>query len=214
MLSAPRILVPLVGPFLVLATATAQQESAHCHQEEPPSTPAATQPERPHLEIPDVEVTTAAGETVRFRSELLEGKVVALNFVFTTCTTVCPPMGANFSRLQQELGERVGRDVHLISVSIDPVTDTPARLAAWGERFGAGPGWTLVTGKKSEIDKLLKALEVFTPDFTDHSPVVLVGHAGGDRWTRAYGLAPPARLIELLEDIAAPRTAALGEVRR
>ena len=85
-------------------------------------------------------------------------------------------MGANFAKLQKVLGERVGQDVHLISVSVDPATDTPERMKAWGQKFGAGPGWTLVTGDRNEITHLLKALGVYTPDINDHSPLVLVGN--------------------------------------
>ncbi|NIT75739.1 MAG: SCO family protein, partial [Thermoplasmata archaeon] len=72
-------------------------------------------------------------------------------------------------------------------------------LKAWAEKFGRQPGWTLVTGSKPEVDKLLKALKVFTPDKNDHSPIVLVGDEGRDEWTRAYGLAPPAKLAEAIQ---------------
>jgi protein SCO1/2 len=154
------------------------------------------------LGIPDVPVRDQTGAERRFYTDLVAGKTVAMNFVFTTCTTICPPMGANFARLRKELGERAGRDLHLISVSVDPVTDTPERLAAWSRQFGAGPGWTLVTGERAEITRLLKALEVFNPDFTQHSPVVLIGNDAAGEWTRAHGLAPPAKLQELLAKAA------------
>lgn len=152
------------------------------------------------LSIPDVDVVTQNGDSVRF-PELVRDKVVVMNFIFTTCTTVCPPMGANFSRLQKELGERAGRDVFLISVSVDPVNDTPERLRAWGEMFGAGPGWTLVTGSKVDVTRLLKDLQVFTPDIRDHAATVILGDAESDTWTRADGLAPPAKLAEILGEI-------------
>ncbi len=151
------------------------------------------------MEIPDVVVVDQTGAERHFYRDLVAGKTVAVNFVFTTCTTICPPMGANFARLRRELGERAGRDLHLISVSIDPVTDTPERLAAWAEKFGAGEGWTLVTGDRAEITRLLKALEVFTPDVNDHAPTVLIGNGDAGNWTRAHGLATPAKLGELLK---------------
>jgi len=155
------------------------------------------------LSIPDVEVVTQDGETVRFYSGLVEDRVVAMNFVFTTCTTICPPMGAIFGQLEKRLGDRVGRDVQLISVSVDPTTDTPERLSAWAARFGRTPGWTLVTGDKPTVDALLKSLQVFTPDFEDHAPIVLLGNDARDEWTRAYGLAPPERLAEILDELTA-----------
>lgn len=159
------------------------------------------------MEIPDVVVVDQNGAERHFYRDLVAGKTVAVNFVFTTCTTICPPMGANFARLRRELGERAGRDLHLISVSIDPVTDTPERLAAWAEKFGAGPGWTLVTGDRAEITRLLKALEVFTPDPDDHAPTVLIGNGDAGNWTRAHGLATPAKLGELLKQADAAAAA-------
>src|SRR5687767_2097048 len=96
------------------------------------------------LSIPDIAVIDQNGKAVRFHRDLVQGKLVAMNFIFTSCTTVCTPMGANFAALQKLLGDRT--DVALISVSIDPVNDTPARLKAWSARFQARPGWTLVTG--------------------------------------------------------------------
>jgi protein SCO1/2 len=157
------------------------------------------------LNIPDVDLVDQDGNPIHFRSDLVEGKVVAMNFIFTTCTTICPPMGAHFGQLQKQLGDRLGKDMFLISVSVDPLTDTPERLKAWGKIFGAEPGWTLVTGKKPEVDKLLKSLQVFTPDFRDHSPIVLIGDARQGNWTRAYGLAPPEQLAELLEKAASEK---------
>jgi protein SCO1/2 len=156
------------------------------------------------LRIPDVQVIDQDGHARRFHTDLVKGRVVAVNFVFTTCTTICPPMGAGFARLQKLLGDRAGREVHLISVSVDPATDTPERLKAWGRKFGAGPGWTLVTGERDEITHLLKALGGFTPNVNDHSPLVLLGNDARGHWTRAYGLAAPARLAELIEELAAP----------
>lgn len=153
------------------------------------------------LDIPDVQVLTQDGETKSFYDDLIKGRTVAMNFVFTTCTTVCPPMGANFGRLQKELDERFGRDVYLISVSVDPTTDTPERLKAWSEKFGARPGWTLVTGEQQEMERLLKALEVFTADINDHAPVVLVGNDRTGEWTRAYGLASPKALAKIVDEI-------------
>ena len=157
------------------------------------------------MSIPDVELLDQNGRAVRFYQDLVKGKVVAVNFIFTTCTTICPPLGATFARVQKELGERAGRDVHLISVSVDPATDTPERLKAWGEKFHAAAGWTLVTGRKPQVDELLRALGAATGSPSDHTPTVLVGNDAAGQWTRAYGLARPAVLIGLINDAAAGR---------
>ena len=157
------------------------------------------------LSIPDTPLLDQDGREVRFYSDLIRNRVVAINFIFTTCTTICPPMGASFSRLQKLLGERAGSEVELISVSVDPAVDTPPRLAAWAGKFGRAPGWTLLTGAKIEVDGLLKALGVFTPDKTDHSPILLLGNDARGEWTRAHGLAPPAKLAAMLDGLAGAR---------
>lgn len=159
--------------------------------------------ELPRLEIPDAGLVDQDGRAVRVH-DLLVGRRVAINFIFTTCTTICPPMGANFARLQRDLEARGDNDVAFVSVSIDPVTDTPDRLAAWAARFRGSGEWTLLTGEKAEIDSLLKELGVFTPSIEDHAPVLLLGSEPQGRWFRAYGLAPPADLVRALEELRPP----------
>lgn len=174
----------------------------HQHQPEPAKEGTPAKPGVTRLSIPDVTLLDQDGREVRFYTDLVKGKVVIINFVFTSCKVVCPPMGANFARLQNAAGDRVGKDFHLISVSTDPETDTPARLRAWGATFGAKPGWTLVTGEKAQIDKLLLGLSRDVARKGEHSAVVLVGSDPRGEWTQAYGLAPPARLLKLLDDMS------------
>src|SRR5205085_650197 len=152
------------------------------------------------MTIPDVELLDQNGNRVHFYTDLVKGKVVVVQFIFTTCTTICPPLGATFARVQKELGERAGRDVHLISISVDPATDTPERLKAWGAKFHAAEGWTFVTGEKPKVDELLRALGAATASPAEHSPAVLVGNDATGQWTRAYGLARPAVIIKLIGD--------------
>jgi protein SCO1/2 len=150
------------------------------------------------LHIPDVTLLDQDGRPVRFWSDVVRGRVVAVSFVFTTCTTICPPLGANFARLRSLLGSRAGSAVELISVSIDPENDTPARLKAWAAKFGAGPGWTLLTGVPADVERLLRGLQVYTPNFRDHSPLILVGNAATGNWQRISGLAPATEIAAQL----------------
>lgn len=163
---------------------------------------AGETPEKATIDIPDVPVLDQDGRKLLFRSDLVEGKVVAINFLFTNCTTICPPLGATFGKLRKLLGERAGRDVHLISISVDPTTDTPARLKAWAAKFSEGPGWTLVTGSREDVTRLLKSLGAYTANMNDHPPLVLISNRHG-QWTRAYGLAPPAKLAAAIDEMAA-----------
>ncbi|HJX27698.1 MAG TPA: SCO family protein [Thermoanaerobaculia bacterium] len=158
------------------------------------------------VRVPDLALVDQDGKPVRFYSDLVQGKVVMINFIFTSCTTICPPMGATFGKVRQLLGDRAGRDVHLISVSVDPVTDTPERMKAWGAKFGAGPGWTLVTGERETVTQLLKVLGAYNADINDHTPLVLAGNDPQGQWTRAYGLAAPAKLVEMADGLVAQTT--------
>jgi protein SCO1 len=153
------------------------------------------------LSIPDVEVLDQDGNVRHFYSDLIKGKIVAVNFIFTNCTTICPPLGATFARVQRELGDKVGKDVYFISVSVDPLTDTPERLKAWGAKFNAGPGWTFVTGNKEQIDRLLRALGASTARREDHTPSVIIGNDERDVWRRTYGLASTSQMVGLVNEV-------------
>lgn len=135
------------------------------------------------LSIPDVEVVTHEGKTVHFYSDLVKDRAVAVNFIFTECSTICPASGALFASLQKQSA----RGVHFISVSIDPETDTPKKLAAWSGKFRTGAGWTLVTGKRSAIEEIVKAFGATTSRPQDHQPLTIIGSDATHTWTRLYG---------------------------
>lgn len=165
---------------------------------EPPLAATTTPASSSKMVIPDVEVLDQDGNVLHFYSDLIRNKTVAINFIFTNCTTICPPLAATFARVQKEMGDKVGRDVHFISISVDPVTDTPERLKVWGAKFKAGAGWTFVTGEKQEMDKLLNALGAAVAKREDHTPAVIIGNDAKGVWTRAYGLAKPGQLVALI----------------
>jgi protein SCO1/2 len=178
--------------FALIVAGVAQGDSCH----KPATAPQPAAPGTAAMSIPDIAVTTQDGRTVNFYSDLIKGKVVAVNFVFTTCTTVCPPLGAIFGKLQEQQGS-----AQLVSVSIDPEVDTPARLAAWSKKFGARAGWTLVTGRKDDIVRLLKALNAYSPDFMNHQPVTIVGNDATGTWKRSYGFTSASKLAGMLEEL-------------
>src|SRR5262245_60201272 len=153
--------------------------------------------------IPDAELFNQDGKKIHFYSDLIKDKVVIVSLFFTSCTSICPMQGESLSKLQATLGDRLGRDVYLVSVSMDPEGDPPERLKIWGLQFGAKPGWTLVTGKKSEIDKVAMALTGAPAVKGEHSPIVFVGSDKTGRWIRAYGLAEPAKLDSLIAEVTA-----------
>jgi len=147
--------------------------------------------------IPDTELIDQRGQSVRFYSDVMKGHIVVINTIFTTCTTICPPMGANYAKLQKILRTQGATNVKLISISVDPLVDTPERLTKWAGNFGAGPEWTLLTGTRSNVQTVLKALRVFAADKNEHTSMVLIGDDTGTNWVRTNALASPARLAEL-----------------
>lgn len=149
------------------------------------------------MNIPDVEVVDQNGRKLHFYTDLVKGQTVAINFIFTTCTTICPPLGATFARVQKEVGDK---NVRFISISVDPATDTPERLKAWGAKFHAGDGWTFVTGAKPQIDELLRALGASSARREDHTPTILIGNDARGSWTRTYGLAKASELVQVINN--------------
>lgn len=145
-------------------------------------------------------VQTHDNRELHFYSDLIKKRVTAINFIFTSCTTVCPLMGVRFAQLQALLP----KDVSLISVSIDPANDTPQRLAEWGKRVGAKPGWTLVTGTKPDIDTLLRSLGTAIADPASHTPLVLIVDDRGETPTfqRLDGLTDPKSIAKTLVELA------------
>jgi protein SCO1/2 len=139
--------------------------------------------------FPDVQLTTHTGREVRFFSDLLDGRVVAVNFIYTSCPDACPMETARMRDVQRILGDRLGEDVFFYSISIDPAHDTPEVLAAYVAKWGIGPGWTFLTGAQADIDHLRKKLGVYTPlrergTSQDHNLSLILGNARTGRWMK------------------------------
>ena len=193
---------------MTLVKPTAKPETKTQPQPQPQSTSDAFS----STKIPDAEVLDQNGKQLNFYSDLIKGKTVAINFIFTTCTTICPPLTATFRRVQQDARAR-GLDVQLISVSVDPITDTPERMRDFAAKFKAEPGWTFVTGDKTRIDSVLQALGASVANKNDHTPMILIGNDETDYWTRAYGLTSPSKIVDLLVTAAKSKASASFEDR-
>jgi protein SCO1/2 len=150
----------------------------------------------------DVELIDQDGKPHRFYSDLLKGKIIVANAFFTTCTSVCPPMTRNLEKVQEALGERFGREVFFVSISVDPEVDTPARLKEYAAKFHAKPGWMFLTGKKENVDWALYRLGQYVEDKNDHTTVIIVGNEATGLWKKAFGVAPSTELIKLVEGVA------------
>jgi copper(I)-binding protein/cytochrome oxidase Cu insertion factor (SCO1/SenC/PrrC family) len=136
--------------------------------------------------FPNVPLTTQDGETVHFFDDLIKDKVVAINFIYTHCPDTCPLETAQLVRVQNIMGDRLGKDVFFYSISIDPERDTPEVLKEYKERFKAR--WTFLTGKKSDIIQLRKKLGLYISEIQDgsnnHNVSMIIGNQATGRWMK------------------------------
>ena len=132
---------------------------------------------------------TQHGQPVRFYDDLVKDKVVIINLMYSGCGEICPANTAELAKVNDLLGERMGRDITMLSLSIDPVADTPQRLKKYWEAFGAKPGWLFLTGKPHDIERLRHELGAYDldpaidADATQHAGYIIIGNDRTDRWT-------------------------------
>jgi protein SCO1/2 len=154
--------------------------------------------------VPDVELVRDDGKTVALSQELNDGRPVVLSFIFTTCSTVCPVISSTLAQLQRKLGPARNR-VHLVSISIDPEFDTPARLHEYAKKFGAGPEWQHYSGTLAASQTVQRAFGAYRGDKMNHAPVTLVRTAPGAEWVRIDGFASSDQLLAELPGVHASR---------
>ncbi|HKS11036.1 MAG TPA: SCO family protein [Pyrinomonadaceae bacterium] len=158
----------------------------------------------------DVELIDQNGKKVRFYTDVLKGKTVVVNAFFTSCTSVCPPMNRNMQKIQEAFGDRVGRDVFLVSITVDPAVDTPEKMKNYAKNFHAGPGWMFLTGKKENLDWALYKLGQYVESKDDHTTVLIVGNEKTGLWKKAFAMANVAELVQVVESVANDKGADKG----
>ena len=156
--------------------------------------------------IPDVRLIRQDGTPVSLGAELDDGRPVVLTFIFTSCTSVCPLISHTLTQLQSKLGVTAAR-VHLVSISIDPEQDDPARLREYARTFGAGPEWQHYTGTVAASQTVQRAFDIYRGNKMDHMPATLIRLAPGSQWTRIEGFATADQLLAELSDAPGLRAA-------
>ncbi|MDA8414133.1 MAG: SCO family protein [Desulfobacteraceae bacterium] len=137
--------------------------------------------------IPDVTLVNQDGKRVKLRSLITSDKPVVVDFIYGTCTTICPVLSAGYVNLQRKLGKNSG-NVHLISISIDPENDTPKVMKEYLKRYRAQPGWDFLTGSRSNIDKVMHAFDAYISNKMYHYPLNLIRDPKDGKWVRIFGL--------------------------
>jgi len=155
-----------------------------------------------HKYFGDVKLIDQDGRERRFYTDLLQGKTVIINPMFTTCTGACPVMSGAVEKIQAHLGDRVGRDVRLISISVDPVHDTPARMKEYAARFHARAGWVFLTGSKENVEAVLRKLGQWVDEPAAHQTLLLIGNDRTGLWKKALALAPVEQLLPIVDSVA------------
>ena len=189
-----RLAVCAIAP-LALGTAPCQaaDEPAHHHHHVDTSPGYARQVA--NYRIPELSLVGSDGRSVGFSQELDDGRPVVLNFIFTTCTAVCPVLSQSMAEFRRKLGKE-GEKLHMISVSIDPEQDTPARLGAYAARFKADASWSFYTGTTSSSVTLQKAFQAYFGDKMHHRPMTFMRSGPGQPWARLEGFATPDDLLK------------------
>lgn len=151
--------------------------------------------------FPNVPLLNQDGETLNFYDDVIKGKVVAINFIFTHCGDSCPLETANLRRVQKLLGDRMGQDIFFYSISIDPQRDTPPVLKDYMQKFKIGSGWQFLTGKKADIDQIRKKLGMFRDgedELSEHSVNLIVGNEATGQWMKRTPFDVPQSLAWVL----------------
>lgn len=156
--------------------------------------------------LPEVTLVRSDGAAVRFPAEIEAGGPIILNFIYTTCTAVCPLMSRLFTEVQEQLGE-AHSNVHMVSISIDPEHDTPAKLAQHARKFGAGRQWQHYTGSTEASIAVQRAFKVYRGDKMSHTPATFVRGVPGQPWVRLEGFASAEEVVR--EYLSAVRVSSL-----
>ena len=169
--------------------------------------------------FPNLTLRTEDNRAVRFYDDLIKDKVVILNFMYAECDGICPGMTANLVKVQQLLGRRVGRDIFMYSITLEPAHDTSAVLKAYARAHGAGPGWTFLTGRPEDIERLRRSLGFVDPDpvldqdKANHIGNIRYGNEPAMLWAACPGLTDARWIVESISWVMRPREAGGGSRR-
>lgn len=194
-------MTPMRRSVLLVLAALAALPTAGWAADPAPSPERARAVEAAREYFTDVELVNQYGEPMRLYSDLLQDKVVVINTIFTTCTGICPIMSKSFEAIQERMGDRLGSEVHLLSISVDPGNDTPEKMREFGDKFHARRGWYFLTGDPEKVAFALQKLGQYVEDPEAHQAVMLMGNDRTGLWKKAFGLAGADALLEVFDSV-------------
>ncbi len=182
------VAIALVSVLLSGAFLAAQAKSLDARTTTVDSVQAEPRQAKQSRKFSNIWLTTQHGERVRFYDDLVKNKIVLINLMFTTCTNICPMNVVQLTKLHDLLKKRMGRDITMLSITIDPEVDSPEMLNQYWQAFGSKPGWLFLTGKFAKIEKLRRELGVYDldpvidADKSQHSGILTIGNDRTNRW--------------------------------
>lgn len=151
--------------------------------------------------IPDVTLVNQDGKKIRLKSLLESGKPVIVDFIYATCTTICPVLSVSYINLQRKLQDSPHKP-QLVSITIDPENDTPRIMKAYLKKYNAKPGWEFLTGSRKDIDTVMYAFNAYIPDKMSHYPLNLIRSPKDGRWVRLFGIMSSREFLEEYQAVA------------
>ena len=192
-------------PAMLLIHCAAFAADGHEHHQHQPASNAVATDNVSHIQAPDLELRDQNNRVVRFSSDIVGDDIVVMDFAYTTCTTVCPVLTTILGQVQKEMGDRLGKGVTLVTLTVDPVRDTPQRLASYAQKHKAGEHWRWLTGDKSQVDQVLTAFGAYSANFADHPSLVMVGDGRSGNWYRFFGFPDPKDIVGAVERLSIAR---------
>lgn len=143
---------------------------------------------------PDVTLVNQDGVKVKLKAVLDSGEPVILDFIFGTCTTICPVLSAGYANLQTKMPPGAAK-IHLVSISIDPENDTPKVMRDYLKRYRAKPGWDFLTGRREDVDVVMRAFNAYIPNKMSHYPLTMIRDPKTGKWVRIFGMMSSSEFV-------------------
>jgi protein SCO1/2 len=227
-----RLVTLAIAALLCVASSATAQTTGAKTAAQPTPQPKAQQPAAPQTAKPnspakpnttaqdmrataqkyftDVELINQNGEKMRLYSDVLKDHVVVINAFFATCQGSCLPMNRNLEKVQAAFKERMGKDLYIISISVDPTVDTPAALKEYAKKLSVAPGRLFLTGEKANVDLALRKLGQYVEQREQHTNIFIIGNERTGLWKKAFGLAQAEELVKIVETVLNDAPASTG----